>query len=85
MLERLILNYDKIEEKIINFGGENLKLKNIITLFNKKFRTKIMVKINKNKIYDPSVKINSKLSNKLFKNRKLTTLNTTLNKFKIKK
>ena len=44
-----------------------------------------MVKINKNKIYDPSVKINSKLSNKLFKNRKLTTLNTTLNKFKIKK
>ena len=85
MLERLILNYDKIEEKIINFGGENLKLKNIITLFNKKFRTKIMVKINKNKIYDPSVKINSKLSNKLFKNKKLTTLNATLNKFKIKK
>ena len=85
MLENLILNYDTIEEKIINFGGENLKLKNIITLFNKKFRTKVMVKINKNKIYDPSVKINSKLSNKLFKNKKLTTLNATLNKFKIKK
>lgn len=85
MLENLILNYDTIEEKIINFGGENLKLKNIIALFNKKFRTKIMVKINKNKVYDPTVKINSKLSNKLFKNKKLTTLNATLNKFKIKK
>ena len=29
MLENLILNYDAIEEKTINFGGENLKLKNI--------------------------------------------------------
>ena len=85
MLENLILNYDAIEEKTINFGGENLKLKNIITLFNKKFGTKIIVKINKNKVYDPSVKINSKLSNKLFKNKKLTTLNATLNKFKTKK
>ena len=83
MLERLILNYDAIEEKIINFGGENLKLKNIITLFNKKFSTKIIVKINKNKVYDPSVKINSKLSNKLFKNKKLITLNATLYKLKI--
>ena len=52
MLEKLILNYDTIEEKIINFGGENLKLKKIITLFNKKFCTKIMIKINKDKKYD---------------------------------
>ena len=50
MLEKLILNYDTIEEKIINFGGENLKLKKIITLFNKKFCTKIMTKINKDKV-----------------------------------
>ena len=85
MLEKLMLNYDTIEEKIINFGGENLKLKKVITLFNKKFCTKIMIKINKDKIYDPSVKINSKLSGKLFKYKKLTTLSETLNKFKIKK
>jgi hypothetical protein len=85
MLEKLILNYDTIEEKIINFGGENLKLKKIITLFNKKFCTKIMTKINKDKVYDPSVKINSKLSGKLFKYKKLTTLNETLIKFKTKK
>ena len=85
MLEKLILNYDTIEEKIINFGGENLKLKKIITLFNKKFCTKIMIKINKDKVYDPSVKINSKLSGKLFKYKKSTTLNETLNKFKTKK
>ena len=84
MLEKLILNYDTITEKIINFGGENLKLKNVITLFNKKFHTKIMIQINKNKIYDPSIKINSKLSEKIFKYKKSTSLKKTLNKFKIR-
>ncbi len=81
MLEKFILKYDKIEEKIINFGGENLKLRNILSLFNKKFFTKINVKINKNKVYDPSIKINSKLSIKILKYKKLTTLRTTINKF----
>ena len=31
-----------------------------------------MIKINKDKVYDPSVRINSKLSGKLFKYKKLT-------------
>ena len=81
MLEKLVLNYDNIEEKIINFGGENLKLKNIITLFNNRFHTKIKIQINKDKIYDPSIKINSKLSEKIFKYKKFTSLKKTLNKF----
>ena len=81
MLERLLLKYDIISEKVINFGGENLKLKNIVSYFNKKFIRKINVKINKNRVYDPSIKINSRLSNKILKYKNLTTLSKTINKF----
>ena len=82
MMEKLLVNYDKINQKIFNFGGENLKLKKIIYLFNKKFSTKINIKINKKKIYDPSIKINSNLSRKILKYNKFIKLSSTLEKFK---
>ena len=82
MMEKLLVNYEKINQKIFNFGGENLKLKKIIYLFNKKFSTKINIKINKKKTYDPSIKINSNLSRKILKYNKFIKLSSTLEKFK---
>ena len=82
MMEKLLINYDKINQMIFNFGGENLKLRKIIYLFNRKFSTKINVKINKKKIYDPSIRINSRLSRKILKYNKFIKLSSTLEKFK---
>lgn len=66
MLKLTIMKYDKIEPKIINFGNENIKIKKLITIISKIYGNNLEIKINKNKIFDPSIKISNRLNNKIF-------------------
>ncbi|WP_440931102.1 hypothetical protein, partial [Candidatus Pelagibacter sp.] len=58
---------DVYTSQIINFGNENIKIKKLITIMSKIYGNNLEIKINKNKIFDPSIKISNRLNNKIFK------------------
>ena len=59
-LKKLLQSMKKINKNVINIGAENIKLGRIIDMYRKKFNIKILVRLNKNKKYDPSIKIDNK-------------------------
>lgn len=83
LFEKIVVEYEKINKNVINIGAENIKLGHIIDLYKKKFNIKIVVKLNKNKRYDPSIKIDNKFIKNEFNFKRLISLKNTINKLEL--
>ena len=83
LFEKIVAKYEKINKNIINIGAENIKLGRIIDMYKNKFNIKILVKLNKKKRYDPSIKIDNKFIKNKFNFKRLISLKETINKLEL--
>ena len=77
-IKQIIIKYDRINHKIINISNENLSILSILKLFEKKYKKKIKYKINKQKKYDPSIKVGNGLARKILKYKNRFSLANTI-------
>ena len=54
-------------------------------MYRKKFNIKILVRLNKNKEYDPSIKVDNKFIKNRFNFKRIISLKKTINKLELKK
>lgn len=83
LFEKIVAKYEKINKNVINIGAENIKLGRIIDMYKNKFNIKILVKLNKKKRYDPSIKIDNKFIKNKFNFKRLISLKETINKLEL--
>ena len=83
LFEKIVTEYEKINKNVINIGAENIKLGRIIDMYRKKFNIKILVRLNKNKKYDPSIKIDNKFIKNRFNFKRIISLKKTINKLEL--
>lgn len=83
LFEKIVTEYEKINKNVINIGAENIKLGRIIDMYRKKFNIKILVRLNKNKKYDPSIKIDNKFIKNKLNFKRTISLKKTINKLEL--